>query len=125
MYKKMIWAFALLLALQGSAYATLTGVSIITEILDPNSIVFSFNPANNVIIDYYTVLTANPKVNYTTASKNTNGNRVYSTSNNTTSIWFQESDDWKGLDLQLKAIPNIKLYMSDVGQSTYTGWTGL
>ena len=123
MYKKMIWAFALLLAMQGSAFAALTGVSIVTVTVDPNSIAFSFTPANNVIIDYNT-LTANPKVDYTTAAKNTNGNRVYSTSNNTTSIWFQESDDWKGVALT-GTLTGITAYMTSVGQSTYTGWTGL
>ena len=128
MYKKMILVIMIcalsVLAMQGPAYATLTGISIVTEKLDPNNIVFSFNPANNVIIDYFT-LSANPKVDYTTAAKNTNGNRVYSTSNNTTSIWFQESNLWKGLDLDEDAIPDIQSYMTSVGQSTYTGWTGL
>ena len=108
MYKSILVAVVAVLAVGGLAFGGAL----------PSNTNFTYSPANNVYVDY---VADTGKMNFTISTKNHAGDRVYSTSNNTTAIWFQQNTaQWRGTTL---ASTNIAPTVA--GLSNYTGWTGL
>ena len=101
MRNKIVAVIAFMMLLEGAAFANPwpTGVS--------------YKQSNNVDLDYYS-----NQQNYTINSKHKAGNRVYSTSNNTSNIWYKESDTYKGQTLATTGVSDT----TTTGQSVYSGW---
>lgn len=97
--KKIIALSAAVVAMQGIAFAG----GIPTTLMKGDK-PFTFKPSSNVEISYYTDNSSTKSdttvnTNYIANSKNTSGNRIFSTSSNTSNIYYQENDAWKGLKL--------------------------
>jgi len=107
MYKKIIAIAAFVLAMNGIAFAA-------GKI--PSGGTFTFKPSTNVDMTYHVDLAGNAQA-YTANSKNTAGNRVFSSSNATSNIWYKEDTAWKGKDIANSA------EMATPGESTYSGWS--
>lgn len=104
--KRVILTAASIIAFSGVAYAG--GI--------PSSADFTFKPSNNVGSTYF-VDTGNQ--NYVANTKHTAGNRIYSSSNNTSNVFYKESADYKG-----KLISEVSSDTNTTaGDSTYSGWT--
>jgi len=73
---------------------------------------FSFKGSNNVSITYYA--DTDPAQAYVANTKHTSGDRVNSSSNNTSNIWYQKVE-------VTSAIADSE--MTTPGESTYSGWT--
>ncbi|TSK08978.1 MAG: hypothetical protein FPO08_06680 [Geobacter sp.] len=111
MMKKIITAAALLLAMQGLAYAagTLTGGPL-------SSTGISFTPSNNVKVFYFS-----DGQNYTINSKHDAGDRKYSTSNKTSNIWWIGATS--GTALTASDVPTTVAGETDAGYVGLTGWS--
>jgi hypothetical protein len=103
MFKKIAALIAFALTVQGVAYAEAWPANV------------NYKQSNKVGIDYYS-----DDQNFTINTKHEAGNRVYSTSNNTSNIFFKENDAWKGDTLAETSASDTTV----TGQSTYgAGWT--
>jgi len=124
--KKMLFMFFVIFGLLLSMQAMVFAVDISTFTTDHAGNKFVFSPANNVYIDYVAA-TAVPIQNFTITSKNVNGHRIFSTSNNTTSIWYQQQDGWKGTSLNGGTFsPAFTPISATDGYSSYASpWSGL
>ena len=107
--KKIILTAASLLALSGVAFAG--GIPVAS-----GTVKFTFKPSNNVGSTYFV---DGGNQNYVANTKHAAGNRIYSSSNNTSNVWYKESDAYKG-EL-LSALSGDQ--METPGESTYGGWT--
>lgn len=113
--KKITTVIAVMIALEGMACAG----NIPTKTMGGKD--FTFKQSSNVSITYYTTNAATtPAVNtdYVTNTKNGAGNRLYSSSNNTSNIWYKEDDTWKGKD-----VAGTGAEMKTIGNSDYSGWS--
>lgn len=103
--KKVIFAIATLMAFSSLAHAG--GL--------PTVSTFTFKASANVSTSYFT---DQNKQNYTVNTKHTAGNRTYSSSNTTSSVWYKEVAANVGKNLTDAGNEN-----STPGESTYSGWT--
>lgn len=119
--KKIIAIIVLMIAFEGMAFAT---GKIPTTTMGGKP--FTFKPSSNVDISYYTTnagtsTAGTVNVNYVANSKNTSGNRIYSTSNNTSNMWYKEDDAWKGKD-----VAGTTAALTDpaaAADTNYSGWS--
>ncbi|HAK60176.1 MAG TPA: hypothetical protein DCO77_07305 [Nitrospiraceae bacterium] len=119
MHKKIIAIMAIMLAIPAVAFSgQIDAVKDFTPGTD-----WKFQPANNVQILYDTDTSATSHQDFTISSKNNNGDIIYSSSNGTTSIWTLKDKTWKGQSLYTDLNANHDNLA--VGESTYTGWTGI
>lgn len=109
MMKKICAAAALLLAMQGLAYATLSGGPL-------SSTGISFTPSNNVKVFYFS-----DGQNYTINAKHDAGDRKYSTSNKTSNIWWIA--DTAGTALTASGVPTTVTGETDAEYVALTGWS--
>ena len=109
MMKKILAAAALLLAMQGLAYATMSGGAL-------SSTGISFTPSNNVKVFYFS-----DGQNYTINSKHDAGDRKYSTSNKTSNIWWISAT--AGTALTASDTPTTVTGETDAGYVAATGWS--
>nr|6VK9_1 Chain 1, Geopilin domain 2 protein [Geobacter sulfurreducens]6VK9_3 Chain 3, Geopilin domain 2 protein [Geobacter sulfurreducens]6VK9_5 Chain 5, Geopilin domain 2 protein [Geobacter sulfurreducens]6VK9_B Chain B, Geopilin domain 2 protein [Geobacter sulfurreducens]6VK9_D Chain D, Geopilin domain 2 protein [Geobacter sulfurreducens]6VK9_F Chain F, Geopilin domain 2 protein [Geobacter sulfurreducens]6VK9_H Chain H, Geopilin domain 2 protein [Geobacter sulfurreducens]6VK9_J Chain J, Geopilin len=85
---------------------------------------FTFKPSTNVSVSYFTTNGATStagtvNTDYAVNTKNSSGNRVFTSTNNTSNIWYIENDAWKG-----KAVSDsdvTALGTGDVGKSDFSG----
>ena len=89
---------------------------------------FTFKQSSNVEISYWTTngataAPATPNVNYVANSKNASGNRVFSSSNNTSNVWYQENDAWKGSTIAATG-KEMKTPASNT-DTDYAGWSSM
>ncbi|WP_306532701.1 hypothetical protein [Geobacter sp.] len=97
--KKFIAVIAVMIALEGMAFAA---GKIPTTTMGGKA--FTFKSSSNVDVTYYTTNAATNtagtvNTDYVANTKNTSGNRLFSSSNNTSNLWYQEDNDWKGKDV--------------------------
>lgn len=115
--KKIITIVATLLAMQGIAVAE---GGIPTKTMGDKA--FTFKPSTNVSVSYFTTggtSTGVVNTDYAVNTKNSSGNRVFTSTNNTSNIWYIENDAWKG-----KAVSDsdvTALGTGDVGKSDFSG----
>lgn len=117
--KKIITIVAMLLAMQGIAIAA---GNIPTTTMGGKD--FTFKPSTNVSVSYFTTNGATStagtvNTDYAVNTKNSSGNRVFTSTNNTSNIWYIENDAWKG-----KAVSDsdvTALGTGDVGKSDFSG----
>ena len=76
---------------------------------------FSFAPSHNVTFYYGVDATA---MNYVVNSKSMAGDKLFSSSNNTSNIWYKDIDGWRG-----KSVVDCGVYMTTAGQSDYSNWS--
>jgi hypothetical protein len=107
MKKKLIALIAFALLMEGMALAT-------NQL--PTDTVFTFKPSTNVGFLYYTGSTSQT---YTANCKHNAGNRIFSSSNNVSTIAYKEDDTWKGS--AMSALSSSA--MTNPGESTYDGWS--
>jgi hypothetical protein len=103
--KKIIFALATIVAFSSLAQAGNL----------PTGATFTFKPSANVSTSYFVDST---KQNYVANSKHTAGNRTYSSSNTTSTIWYKEVAANVG-----KTLTAAGNEMTNPGESTYSGWT--
>lgn len=103
--KRVILTAASIIAFSGLAHAG--GL--------PTGTTFTFKPSNNVGASYFTDA---GNQNYVANTKHTAGHRVYSSSNNTSNVFYKENEEWKG-----KTLTETAAGMQTAGESTYSGWT--
>lgn len=97
--KKFIAVIAVMVAFEGMAFAA---GKIPTTTMGGKA--FTFKPSSNVDVTYYTTnagtsTAGTVNTNYVANSKNKSGNRLFSSSNNTSNLWYLEDDAWKGKDV--------------------------
>ncbi|RQW84306.1 MAG: hypothetical protein EHM79_14210 [Geobacter sp.] len=97
--KRVILAAASIIALSGMAYAGNI----------PTDSSFTFKPSNNVGSSYF-----EDDQNYVANTKHAAGTRIYSSSNNTSNIWYKEVT---------KASVVTDNDVIAPGESLYDGWT--
>lgn len=106
--KKAIFAVASIFVFSSLVYAG--GIPVASD-----TVKFTFKPSNNVGMTYFT---DDNKQNYVANSKHQAGNRLYSSSNNSSNIWFKESATYVG-----QAIASATGTMTTPGESTYDSWS--
>jgi len=108
--KKIIAAAALLIALQGVAFAAgASGTAL-------QSTGIKFTPSNNVLVFYNSDSTTSAQ-SYTINGKHTAGDRTYSTSNQTSNIWYTSSTAGTQLD------GSGGITTAGATATMYSGWT--
>ena len=118
MKKRILVAVTLVIMSAAGAYAAGTGIPAFTDAAQSKA--FTFKPSNNVTF-YYNVDGSGGSTaqNYIVNTKNAAGNRIFSSSNNSSNIWYKESDTYKG-----KTIADVNSdIMTTVGESTYGNWS--
>lgn len=116
--KKIIVLAAAMLALQGIAFAG--GIPTTTM----GGKAFTFKQSTNVSVSYFTTngstaTAGTVNTDYAVNTKNSSGNRVFTSTNNTSNIWYQEDDAWKGLTVTGTGVPSLGA--TDVGKSDFSG----
>lgn len=115
--KKIIAIVAAVLAVQGIAIAG----GIPTTTMGGKS--FTFNPSTNVSVSYFTTngstATGVTNTDYAVNTKNSSGNRAFTSTNNTSNIWYIENDDWKGKPITDSSV--TALGTGDIGKSDFSG----
>ena len=106
--KRVILTVASIIAFSGMAYAG--GIPLAAGTFE-----FTFKPSNNVGSSYF--VDGNNQ-NYVANTKHEAGNRVYSSSNNTSNIFYLEDADYKGQTLDATGVEE-----TTPGESTYGTWT--
>jgi len=115
--KKIITIVATLLAMQGIAVAE---GGIPTKTMGDKA--FTFKPSTNVSVSYFTTggtSTGVVNTDYAVNTKNSSGNRVFTSTNNTSNIWYIEKDEWKGKTVSDSGV--TALGTVDVGKSDFSG----
>ena len=112
MYKKLLSLVAFALLIEGAAFAG--NIPTTTA----GGAQFTFKASNNVGMDYIVDSTTAAQA-YTINAKNVAGNRVFSSSNNTSNIWYKEDNAWKGKPVTDSAVTKS----TTAGDSTYSGWS--
>lgn len=117
--KKIITIVATLLAMQGIAVAE---GGIPTKTMGGKD--FTFKPSTNVSVSYFTTNGATStagtvNTDYAVNTKNSSGNRVFTSTNNTSNIWYIEKDEWKGKTVSDSGV--TALGTGDVGKSDFSG----
>ncbi|BDV43136.1 hypothetical protein GURASL_20590 [Geotalea uraniireducens] len=115
--KKTVLVIGAIIALEGIAFAA---GKIPTATMSGKA--FTLKPSSNVEVSYYTTNgTTNAagtiNTNYIANTKNISGNTVFSSSNNTSNIYYQENDDWKG-----KTLAESGVAMTDPTKTTDTDY---
>lgn len=119
--KKIVAIVAVMMALEGMAFAA--GKIPATTM---GGKTFTFKPSTNVDVAYYTTNGATStagtvNTNYVANTKNSSGNRIFSSSNNTSNIWFKENDSWKGTN-----VAGTSAAITDpaaAADTNYSGWS--
>ena len=119
--KKIIALTVITLAVAGTAFAG--GIPSTTM----GGKAFTFKQSSNVGIVYDTdggTATGVINVNYALNTKNQSGNRVFSSSNQTSNVWYQEDDAWKGKAITDSAVTKVATPGS-AADANYTGWSSM
>jgi len=123
--KKFIAVIAVMIAFEGMAFAA--GKIPATTM---GGKAFTFKPSSNVDVTYYTNnaganATGTINTNYVANTKNQSGNRLFSSSNNTSNLWYQEKDTWKGGKIADCDTKEVKTYdaAADSDYAAAGGWS--
>lgn len=114
--KKVIALIAALAAMPAMAFAG----NIPTKTMGDKD--FTFKPSTNVSVSYFTTggtSTGVVNTDYAVNTKNSSGNRVFTSTNNTSNIWYIEKDEWKGKTVSDSGV--TALGTGDVGKSDFSG----
>lgn len=103
--KKIYLSLAVVLAFASIASAATSDISAVTGI--------TFKPSSNVIVMY---ASDTGKQNYVLDSKHTAGDKTFSTSNNTSTVWFTDT-------IAAGTALTAGAGMQTPGESTYSGWS--